>query len=119
MEQTTQTTAADRAKQRNKAIAGEILSQLGGNRFIMFTGSKNFVAVENGLKMHLADNTMGAMYLTITLTAMDDYTLEFSKLDREIYDIVILKTINGVYCEDLQRIFTRNTGLYTCFNQVL
>lgn len=32
-----------------KAIAETILSQLGGRRFIAFTGAKEFVAIESGL----------------------------------------------------------------------
>lgn len=36
-----------------KAIAETILSQLGGRRFIAFTGAKEFVAIESGLMFRL------------------------------------------------------------------
>ena len=44
-------------------VAKEILNQLGGNKFIAMTGSKQFVAGENYLAMKLTRNGSGANYL--------------------------------------------------------
>lgn len=92
-------------------IAKTILSQLGGNRFIAMTGSKNFVAGEKSLSMKLTRNQTGANYLRITLTSMDDYIMEFISCRG-----VSMKTkasSEGVYCDQLQEVFTSHTGLYT------
>ncbi|MGN6491780.1 MAG: hypothetical protein ACTHLE_07265 [Agriterribacter sp.] len=78
-------------------IAETILQQLGGKRFILMTGSKQFVDGGDYLKFKLAANILKAQYLQIKLTAMDDYTMTFFSLDKDM----------------LQDIFTSKTGLYT------
>ncbi len=94
-------------------IAKEILSQLGGNKFIAMTGSKNFAAIENGLTMKLAKNHSGGNYLRIKLDAMDTYTMEFIKVVKSSLNVV--KEYEGVYCDMLATIFEKETGLYTHF----
>lgn len=99
-------------------VARTILEQLGGRKFLTMTGSYNlqFSSTEkNYLSMHLRPNRLGAKYLKITLTAMDDYTLTFSKMVGKGLSEkhVIIKEIPGVYCDQLEEIFTRETGLYT------
>lgn len=110
-------------------IAKTILSQLGGNKFIVMTGSKNFVSSNNSLSMTLTKNSIKAKWLTITLEADDTYTMTFiaekktlnkelsAGLKMKLYDtsIVELKKIEGVYNDMLQSIFTQYTGLYTKF----
>ena len=59
--------------------ANTILQQLGGKRFIVFTGSSNFVGDENSLTMRLKRNKVNAKWLKITLTPMDVYLMEFIK----------------------------------------
>lgn len=105
-----------------------ILQQLGGRKFIVMTGSKNFLygKENNFLSMHLTRNKMGAQYLKIILTPMDVYRMEFSKTVKKYETIpgtnkkfcvdeklVIIKTIEPVYDDMLQEIFTQETGLYT------
>lgn len=104
-------------------VADEIFRQMGGNAFVAMTGSKNFVATENSLRMALVRNKSKANILTITLNANDTYTMEFKKFtpgrfnsktftfteDKE----TIIKKVEGVYCNMLQMIFTETTGLYT------
>lgn len=108
-----------------------ILEQLGGRQFLAMTGSKNLVYSEkedNFLSMHLTRNKIGAQYLKIILTPMDVYRMEFSKSVRKYETIpgttkkfcvdeklVILKTIEPVYDDQLRDIFTEVTGLYTHF----
>jgi hypothetical protein len=94
-------------------VAKTILSQLGGKRFIMMTGSSNFIQLDNGLGMKLKRNTSKANYLRIKLTSMDDYLVEFVKITAK--DMKVVKTYEGVYCDQLEDIFTDATGLYTRF----
>ena len=92
-------------------VAQTILTQLGGNRFIAMTGSKQFIAGENFLRMRLSRNKSGANMLKINLNSLDTYDLEFIKVTKN--DFKIVKTIHGVYNDMLQEIFTSETGLYT------
>lgn len=110
-----------------------ILEQLGGNMFLRMTGSHHLLYSEkedNFLSMHLTRNKLGAQYLKIILTPMDVYRMEFSKVVRKYETIgegsykkrfcideklVIIKTIEPVYDDQLQAIFTEVTGLYTHF----
>lgn len=98
--------------QTNMQIAQTILNQLGGNKFIVMTGSKNFVAGENYLRMKLTRNKIKAQYLTITLNSMDTYDMCFFSVDKEL-NRTTKASIEGVYCDMLQDIFTQHTGLYT------
>ena len=88
-----------------------ILSQLGGRRFVMMTGSTNLFAYKNRLGMKLRRNKSGANHLTIELTVMDDYTMTFKSVRGT--KITTKKEIKGVYCDQLESIFTQETGLYT------
>jgi len=96
---------------QNTTIAETILHQLGGRRFIVMTGSKNFIAGKNSLSMKIPRNKSGANYLRITLTSMDDYTMEFISIRGT--EMKTKKTSEGVYCDQLQDLFTYHTGLYT------
>lgn len=102
----------------------EILKQLGGQRFLVMTGAKNLLysAKDNNfLSMHLTKNKIGAKYLEIVLRGDDTYDMIFSttkKVMHKDYLIkvdshVILKTIEGVYCDMLRDMFTDVTGLHT------
>ena len=94
-------------------VAKTILSQLGGNRFAMMTGSKNFVAGANTLSMKLSRNKSGGNYLRITLTPADVYKMEFISIRG--MKMTTKKEFENVYCDQLQSIFTDATGLYTKF----
>lgn len=104
-------------------IANTILQQLGGHKFIVMTGSKHFVADGNTLKMCLARNSSGANRLHIILDADDTYTMRFFHYTAPRFNhktftfseekIKEIKTIEGIYCDMLQDIFTETTGLYT------
>ena len=104
-------------------VAETILQQLGGNRFVSMTGAKNFVSDGNTLRMSLPRNASKANRLYITLDASDTYTMRFfhyspARLNRKTYTwsddkIKEIKTLRGVYCDQLQNIFTSVTGMYT------
>ena len=99
-------------------VAKTILEQLGSDKFIAMTGSKDFIDLGNGLRMNLARNKASANRLEIILDReTDTYTMKFfrqtfSKKTFEVSkkDIALLE---GVYCDMLEEMFTSVTGLYT------
>lgn len=92
-------------------VAETILKQLGGKRFAVMTGSKNFIDGGNSLSMKLTRNQSGANYLRITLTSMDDYTMEFISIRGS--KMTTKNEVKGVFCDHLQAMFTSITGLNT------
>lgn len=112
---------------RNTEIANTILQQLGGRRFVVFTGSKDFMAIENGLKMSLAKNASKANRLEITLNGADLYNMKFyrytpwrfstrgGKFTEYPEKITIVKEYKNCYFDQLQELFTETTELYTHF----
>ena len=107
--------------ENNYSVPQTILQQLGGNKFVLMTGSKNFegknpTATDKGyLRMKLIKNAGNVNYLTVTLDWDDTYTMEFFKLSLTKGEIkkTNFKTFNDVYFDDLQEIFTSVTQLYT------
>lgn len=93
-------------------VANTILAQLGGNRFCAMTGAKNLLGDAASLMFDIGRGaTNKANKVRVTLTPADVYTVEFFN-----YRSLTLKTvgkIEDVYAEDLQRVFTAETGLYT------
>lgn len=104
-------------------VANIIYNQLGGNKFVVMTGSKNFLDDGNTLRMALAKNASKANRLWITLEADDTYTMRFFRYTAPRFStktytfsdekITEVRTIKGVYCDMLQELFTEVTGLYT------
>lgn len=127
--------------EREKETAKIILHQLGGRRFQIMTGSKDFIAFTNdkghhGLRMNLTKNNSGANRLSITLNYKDLYDVRFFSqrkqnkylIDEEGNYILMgnkkvkyghsttekeIKVFNDIYCDQLTEIFERVTGLYT------
>lgn len=95
----------------NQTIAKEILNQLGGNKFLAMTGAKNLVASENSLSFKIGRNTKAVNFVRVTLNALDLYDVEFIKIVK--YEIRSNNKVDGVYFDQLQSVFTENTGLYT------
>ena len=93
-------------------VANEILRQLGGNKFLAMTGSKELVGGKNMLAMKLTRNAVKAQRLRITLEADDTYTMLFFSINKDL-DLVPKAEVKGVYCDMLQGVFTEKTGLYT------
>ena len=96
-------------------VATEIFNQLGGRRFLVMTGAKNLIGDKNSLSMHLPRNKSGAKYLKIELTNLDDYTLTFQTQKTVAGKVTfpVFETCEGVYCDNLQEVFTSITGIYT------
>jgi len=97
----------------DQQIAKTILDQLGGQRFIVMTGAKKFIAIESGLQFKLPSRLTQRSIDTvrITLTPMDEYNIEFGRVRKLDYSVI--ESVDGVYCDQLQEIFTEKTGLLT------
>ena len=79
------------------SVAETILQQLGGQRFTAMTGSKNYLADGNSLRMTLAKNHSKANRLTITLDeATDTYRMRFYKY------------IAGLFTEGIKKLLEAN-----------
>lgn len=99
----------------DSTIAGNILRQLGGQRFIAMTGARNLVAHERALSFGLQANLtkQKANRVQITLDADDTYTVEVGKVNMRKLDYSVLATVHGVYADSLRKVFTNLTGLDT------
>ena len=91
-------------------IAETILAQLGGRKFLAMTGANALAWHPSALSFHFPHNK-GVNYCKITLTPMDTYDLEFGAIRKHVY--TVRKTIEGVYHDSLQEVFTEVTGLDT------
>lgn len=97
--------------QEQKMQAATILKQLGGNKFIMMTGAKNFVCDEKGIGFRFMRNKIGAQFCRIELNSLDLYNMSFRKLVKD--RLVILKEVNNLYDDHIEEIFSEITGLAT------
>jgi hypothetical protein len=99
-------------------VAKTILAQLGGQKFLVMTGAKHLTGSPNCLSFHLpnAKQANGVKYVKIRLNAMDTYDVEFlgPAKGAKKYDAPEVKDYKeGVYCDQLQAVFTAATGLAT------
>ena len=96
----------------NMTVAKTILEQLGGNKFRVMTGAKNFMGFAEGLVMKIGRNSSNSNYLKITLNMMDLYDMEFAKVTR-MGEKKSVTEYNDVFCDSLVEVFERHTGMYT------
>lgn len=97
-------------------VANTILEQLGGRRFQVMTGAKHFTGSETGLSFKLPRSKDGANVVRITLTAMDLYDIETVSVRKSRTKGLTFTTKterDGIYCDQLQEVFTSITGLAT------
>lgn len=104
-------------------VSDVILEQLGGNKFIAMTGSKNLLADGNTLRMTLVKNMSKANRLHIALDDSDTYTMRFfryspGRMNKKTLAWSEEKTeevaeYKGVYSDELCGIFTSVTGMDT------
>ena len=102
----------------DKRQAGETLKQLGGNKFIMMTGAKNFGVGPKGMGFKIGRNSKKINYIRIDLDRGKDlYNMEFIRMARKKGELSptlkVVKKIKGVYADQLQQLFTKYTGMYT------
>lgn len=91
------------------AIAKTILDQLGGNKFIAMTGAKNLACGTRMLCFRFPGRKLN--YCEVQLQADDTYTVRFAKIVK--YSMTKMQEFDGIYCDQLQTLFTRTTGLDT------
>ena len=91
----------------------QLLQQLGGNKFIAMTGAKNLTVdrAKNTLHMKIGRNSKGVSHLRIKLTGADLYDMEF--LQVRAGNVKVKAKEKGVYNDQLQKMFTKHTGMYT------
>jgi hypothetical protein len=99
-------------KHTDMTVAKTILEQLGGNKFRVMTGAKNFGARDNSLSMRIGRNSSNSNYLKITLNSMDTYDMKFCKLTRKFEEKSVTEYEN-IYNDMLTDQFTAHTGMYT------
>ncbi len=96
-------------------VAQTILSQLGGNRFIVMTGASKFVGSPDTLYFHLPRGSAKDKinHVAVKLNAMDTYDMTFSNFSARKLTVKPVTEFAGAYAEDLRRLFESATGLYT------
>ena len=93
------------------SVASTIYGQLGGNRFAVMTGAKNFVSSENALTFRIPKAKNGINAVRIILNEMDLYDIEFIRVWGTTVKPV--SNVGGIYADQLRDVFTSYTGLYT------
>ena len=95
-------------------VANTILAQLHGRRFIVMTGSKQFLGDDNSLTFQFPTHK-GSNYCKITLTSDDLYDIKFKRIHKVKGITQVDQTSDhyGIYSDQLQEIFTNVTGLDT------
>lgn len=100
---------------RDPVIAQTIFSQLGGSRFTVMTGAKNFLDHGRALSFRLPGGPGfvkgGINYVKITLTWDDLYLVEFGRVWGKNFKTV--HSVDGIFFDQLQPLFAQITGLDT------
>ncbi len=94
-----------------KAVAIEILKQLGGNKFLMMTGAKNLTCDNNSMGFRLSSRMTKnkCSFVKITLNVMDTYDVEFKSIRN--FEVKEIEKVEGVYNDMLVSVFESRTGL--------
>lgn len=90
--------------------ANSILAQMGGNKFTAMTGAQ-CVTTPDALHVHLPRAARGVNSIVIRLDPTDTYTVLFNK--RRGLNLKQIAAHSGVYADQLQTLFTTETGLAT------
>lgn len=91
-------------------VAHNILAQLGGNRFLAMTGASNLTGRADGLSFKIGRNASKITHVRVTLTAMDDYQVEFLAV-RGTRSIKPVAFAEGIQADGLARVFVEKTGM--------
>jgi len=102
------------------AIANEILRTLGGGRFKVMTGAKNFLALDSGVRFTLPGwrgfCKDGINRVEVILDPSDTYTVIFARIRKTksgLYNSKVVAKISDVYNDALRGVFESYTGLRT------
>ena len=99
----------------NHEIAKTILQQLGGNKFIVMTGAKDFTVQSSGLLFKLPSNfavNKSNVVEIILDHGTDTYNVTFSRFGRD-YKLTKISEHTDIYWDMLTTLFERETGLKT------
>ena len=111
-------------KAQERKIAETILEQLGGNKFVVMTGAKQFIYgyVPGQITFKLPRANNGINYVKITLNGLDLYDVVYERvtLSRKTWDVkrIVKHESNGLYFDMLRGDFERVTGLRTSLEYV-
>jgi len=95
-------------------VVETLLKQLGGNKFMVMTGSKVFDYGPNMLTLKLPTNKSKANYLDIVYhPGKDLYTMTFRRVFNRGLDSKRLVEYDDLYADQLQEVFTLATGMET------
>jgi hypothetical protein len=102
-------------------VATTILEQLGGRKLIAMAGAHSFTSDVNNnslvFKVPSRSTNKHIAAVKITLTAADDYVVEFyafrGSLTRGDYRVETVSKHEGICCDQLQGLFEDETGLLT------
>ena len=94
-------------------IAQTIQAQLGGGRFAIMTGAKNFSYDNKGaLSFKIGRNGSGFNYVKVELNSLDLYDMTFMKVTLK-KGVIKEDSVSNIYNDQLRDIFESKTGLYT------
>lgn len=92
-------------------VANTIREQLGGKRFDLMTGAKNFTGSDRALSFQIGRNAHGVTHVRVELNGRDLYDVKFFAVRGT--SVKPKGEANDVYAEQLRATFTCFTGLYT------
>lgn len=94
-------------------VAAAIFDQLGARKFLVMTGARELVATAQGLQFKLPANFAkdGVNMIRVELNALDTYDVIAGRWARLDFKEKARESL--IYGQDLQRAFTRLTGLDT------
>lgn len=98
-------------------VAETILQQLGGRKFEVMTGARNFVGSATGLSFRLPGSggfcKNGINVVRIELEPSDTYTVTFLRMRKSqgIPCATFTSIHHDIYFDALRSLFTRETGL--------
>lgn len=94
-------------------VQSAIMQQVGGNKFCVMTGVKTIIAQgDNGLTFTIGGGAKKRIkYFTVELQGDDTYKVMFRKIFKN--ELKTISEFSGIYCDQLQEIFTQETGMYT------
>lgn len=99
------------------SVAKTILEQLGGNKFIVMTGAKDLTDTGKGLLFRIGRNSAHINKVLVEYNEGQDlYTMVFywvCKSKTKGFEVKEVKKLDGLYCDQLQELFTSITGMYT------
>jgi len=93
-------------------ITATIFEQLGSNKFVAMTGAKNFCSGSNMLQFDIPRGAKNkANKIQITLMTSDTYMIQFYNYRN--LSCKLVGQSDNVYFDQLQSVFTEQTGLDT------